>query len=81
MKSKHKIMVIDVGNTNITVGVFSGDDILTTFRLMTQEANTSDEYGATIRSLLRANKVSRSEIEGVIIASVVPKVMHSWGLR
>ena len=77
MKSKHKIMVIDVGNTNITVGVFSGDDILTTFRLMTQEANTSDEYGATIRSLLRANKVSRSEIEGVIIASVVPKVMHA----
>ena len=77
MKSKRKIMVIDVGNTNITVGVFHGDDILTTFRLMTQEANTSDEYGATIRSLLRANKVARSEIEGVIIASVVPKVMHA----
>ena len=45
MKTKHKIMVIDVGNTNITVGVFHGDEILTTFRLMTQEANTSRRSG------------------------------------
>ncbi|MBQ4417601.1 MAG: type III pantothenate kinase [Butyrivibrio sp.] len=75
---KHKlVMAIDVGNTNITVGVFQGDEIAASFRLMTQEANTSDEYGATMRSLLKANKINRSEIEGVIIASVVPKVMHA----
>ena len=66
---KHKlVMAIDVGNTNITVGVFQGDEIAASFRLMTQEANTSDEYGATIRSLLKANKINRSEIDGVIIA-------------
>ena len=39
------IITIDVGNTNITVGVFNGDEIVASFRMTTKMPRTSDEYG------------------------------------
>lgn len=72
------IFVIDIGNTNITCGVYRKDELVTTFRLMTKMQRTSDEYGVLIRDLLRTNAISVSDIEGVIIASVVPNIMHSF---
>ena len=71
------ILVIDVGNTNITCGVYDGKKLKTTFRMMSKMPRTSDEYGINILELLRINQVSKDDIEGVIIASVVPNVMHS----
>ncbi len=71
------ILVIDVGNTNITCGVYDGKELKTTFRMMSKMPRTSDEYGINILELLRINQVSKEDIEGVIIASVVPNVMHS----
>ncbi len=71
------ILVIDVGNTNITCGVYDGKELKTTFRMMSKMPRTSDEYGINILELLRINEVSKEDIEGVIIASVVPNVMHS----
>ena len=71
------ILVIDVGNTNITFGVYDGDDLVTTFRLMSKLTHTSDEYGMDIRQLLMLNGVAKEQIEGAIVASVVPNVMHS----
>ncbi len=71
------LLVIDVGNTNITCGVFDGEEICCTIRLMTATARTSDEYGMAILSMLRDNDVEPDAVEGVIIASVVPKVMHA----
>ena len=71
------ILTIDVGNTNITVGVFDGDKIQATFRLTTKMARTSDEYAMILTSLLVQNDISQGEIMDVIIASVVPNVMHS----
>ena len=41
------IMTIDVGNTNITVGVFRGDEVVSNFRITTKMPRTSDEYGIT----------------------------------
>ena len=71
------ILVVDVGNTNITYGVYEGKKLKTTFRMMSKLPRTSDEYGISLRELLRINDVEHTDIEGTIIASVVPNVMHS----
>ena len=71
------ILVIDVGNTNITFGVFKGKELATSFRMMSKTARTSDEYGVELLTMLGMNGVKKGEIEGVMIASVVPQVMHA----
>ena len=71
------IMTIDVGNTNITFGAYEEEKLVTTFRMTTKVQRTSDEYGIVIRDLLHMNGVKRTDIEGSIVASVVPNVMHS----
>ena len=71
------IITIDVGNTNITVGVFDGDRIVANFRMTTKIPRTSDEYGMLLINLLEQNRICHEEIEDAIIASVVPNVMHA----
>ena len=71
------IITIDVGNTNITVGVFNGDEIVASFRMTTKMPRTSDEYGMLLTNLLEQNRIPCDEIQDAIIASVVPNVMHS----
>ncbi len=71
------ILVVDVGNTNITFGVYEGETLKTTFRIMSKMPRTSDEYGVLISDLLEKNHVNQKDIEGTIIASVVPNVMHA----
>lgn len=71
------IFVIDVGNTNLTFGVYKGEELLATFRMMTKSPRTSDEYGIMITQLLESKGIKVKDLEGVIIASVVPDVMHS----
>lgn len=71
------ILVIDVGNTNITFGVYEKDQIKTTFRMTTKIPRTSDEYGILIKELLKSDNIKTSDIEGSILCSVVPNVMHA----
>lgn len=71
------LLVMDVGNTNITLGVFDGEELQATFRMTTKSPRTSDEYGIFICSLLEHKGLSAEEMEDVIIASVVPGVMYS----
>ena len=71
------LLTIDVGNTNITCGVFWGSDLKTTFRLTTTVARTSDEYGMNILGILKEKGIDKKEIHDVIIASVVPQIMYS----
>ncbi|HKL98358.1 MAG TPA: type III pantothenate kinase [Mobilitalea sp.] len=68
---------MDVGNTNITLGVFEDMDLRASFRMMTQMARTSDEYGLLFCDLLRSKNIEIEEIDSVILASVVPKLMYS----
>ncbi len=77
MGKKDKLLVLDVGNTNITLGVFKGKKLLQNFRLTTGSARTSDEYGMFISQLLTLKGFSPDEIDAVIIASVNPNVMYS----
>ena len=73
------ILVVDVGNTNITVGVFDKKELVTTFRMTTKLQRTSDEYGMVILDLLKYNQVKPEEVLDAIVCSVVPNVMHSLG--
>ena len=71
------LLAIDVGNTNITFGVFEGKQIRTTFRMTTKIPRTSDEYGISILELIERSQIDPAEIKNVVISSVVPDVMHS----
>lgn len=71
------LLTIDVGNTNITLGVFNKDKLVGTFRMTTKQPRTSDEYGFAICGILEHRDIQASDMDAVIIASVVPDIMHS----
>ncbi len=71
------ILVVDVGNTNITCGVYGEREMKATFRMTTKTPRTSDEYGVIMCQLMGARGIKPQAIEGMVIASVVPDVMHS----
>ena len=71
------ILVIDVGNTNITCGVYEKEALKATFRITTKIPRTSDEYAMMFTNMLAMQDVAVKQIEGSIVASVVPDVMHS----
>lgn len=73
------LLVIDVGNTNITMGVFKGEELLGTFRLTTKLPRTSDEYGIALKELVERQGIRSGDITAVIVSSVVPDIMHSLG--
>jgi type III pantothenate kinase len=68
------IVAFDVGNTETTIGVFEGDVLRAHWRVMTDVARTSDEFGLLLRGLLGARGVDVSDLHGGAIASVVPPV-------
>lgn len=71
------IIAIDIGNTNIVIGGIQGTEILFEARLRTESTKTSDEYSIDIKMILELHDVPLSDIEGAIIASVVPQVLNS----
>lgn len=73
------LLVVDVGNTNITLGVFDGEELSGTFRMTTKLPRTSDEYGIELRQLIECQGFKSTDITDIIVASVVPDVMHSLG--
>lgn len=72
------LVVIDIGNTNITMGIYKGNKLLGNYRLTTKMKRTSDEYGFMLMNFLAASKVDTDDIKDVIVSSVVPKIMHSF---
>ncbi len=71
------LLVVDVGNTNITFGVYKGNKLITTLRMTTKLSRTSDEFGIAIIEMLKADGITKHDIEGTVIASVVPNIMHA----
>lgn len=71
------ILALDIGNTNIVIGTIKNDKIQFTGRLATDKLKTSDEYALLFSGILSMNGVSISDINGVIISSVVPPLMLS----
>jgi type III pantothenate kinase len=68
------LLTIDIGNTNITLGLYQGDELGFRWRLATDHDRMSDEYGLQILGLLQHAGCSVAELEGVCLASVVPKL-------
>ena len=71
------LLVIDVGNTHITLGVFDGEELKATFRATAKQPRTSDEYGIQLCDLLMHRGFDVKEITDVIISSVVPPFAFS----
>lgn len=71
------ILVIDVGNTNIVLGIYEGKKLLNFWRVKTDADKTSDEYGMIINQLFELNGYKFSDIEEVVICSVVPTIMYT----
>lgn len=66
------VLAIDIGNTNITLGGFEGDDLMFVARLATVSTKTEDEYAVLLQNVLSIHNAEKSKIEGAIISSVVP---------
>ncbi|PYQ73825.1 MAG: type III pantothenate kinase [Acidobacteria bacterium] len=66
------LLAIDVGNTNIVLGVFDGETLVQSWRLQTLRERTSDELGLLVDGLFAHSKIERVQVRGVILGSVVP---------
>src|SRR6185312_4273217 len=66
------LLALDIGNSNTTVGLFQGEGLRAAWRLTTHRAQTEDEFLLALRGLLHGEGVAPRQIEGVIVASVVP---------
>lgn len=71
------LFVMDVGNTNMTLGVFRGRDLIAHWRLCTQRERTTDEYGLMCRNLFAIEQLATKEIKAIAISSVVPPLNHT----
>ncbi|MEK3967794.1 MULTISPECIES: type III pantothenate kinase [Paenibacillus] len=71
------MLAVDIGNTNIVLGVYRKRELLHHFRLSTARQSTVDEYGVMIHNLFHMSGVSVKDVEGVIISSVVPPLVKT----
>jgi type III pantothenate kinase len=66
------LLAIDIGNTNIVLGVFRGRKLIHHWKIQTEREKTGDEYGVTMLNLFSLSGPEKTEIKAVIISSVVP---------
>jgi hypothetical protein len=71
------LLCIDIGNTNIVIGVTDGEAILNDWRLRTEKDITDDELGILIANLFAHSKVHADDIEDIIISCVVPPLLNT----
>lgn len=71
------LLVIDIGNTNTSLGIFKGADLINTFCLSSDVKKTSDEYGISLLAILNHNNLT-SQIKGAIVSSVVPQLCEVY---
>jgi len=71
------ILVIDVGNTNIVLGLYKDDQLAYHWRINTDKQKTEDEYGMLVKGLFREEGVTTDGVQGIIISSVVPPLMFA----
>lgn len=66
------LLVIDVGNSNIVLGIYDNDRLVKDWRISTDKSKTTDEYGILVHDLFRLAKIGFSDIKDIIVSSVVP---------
>lgn len=78
MSNEELVLVIDIGNTNIKLGIFSGGELMFSTRLSSSTHKTSDEYYLSVKGLFEEKGVRFSELSGVIISSVNPNLNYTF---
>ncbi|GIM46074.1 type III pantothenate kinase [Collibacillus ludicampi] len=71
------ILALDIGNTNIVLGVYEGKSLLYHWRIATIRERTEDELGILVKSLFAERGLTFSDIHGVVVSSVVPPLMFA----
>lgn len=71
------LLTFDVGNTNIVLGVFKDGEMVTNWRLETDNRKSADEYGMVIHQLFQYENLDVNEVEDVIISTVVPSILYT----
>lgn len=71
------VLALDVGNTNIKIGLFDGDDLVFSWRMATDLLRTADEYGISLMQLLSSGNIKAEDIEGTIVSSVIPQLNYT----
>lgn len=71
------LLVVDVGNTNIVFGVYKGETLIHDWRISSDKAKTSDEYGMLITQILDNVNIKLATVKAIIISSVVPNLMYT----
>lgn len=71
------LLVVDVGNTNIVLGIYEGKKLVADWRLSTAVPRTSDEYGISVVNLFEKADIDYRLVEAVTVSSVVPTIMYS----
>lgn len=71
------LLAIDVGNTNVTLGVFEGEELTASFRLHTEPRATGDEMGLLVVSLLRGAGIEPDRVDAIAVSNVVPPLSRS----
>jgi type III pantothenate kinase len=71
------LLAIDVGNTNIVLGVFEGRELVRSWRLQTLRERTADELGLAVDGLFAHDRIDRTKIEGIVLGSVVPPLTNT----
>lgn len=71
------LIAFDVGNTNIVLGVFEGNDLIQSWRMETDKNKSADEYGMIIHELFRFNGLDMADVDDVIISTVVPSISYT----
>ena len=73
-----KLLAADIGNTNVTMGLFEDDRLVRSWRTITRANATPDEVAATLTGLLALDAHQLDELDAVALASVVPPLTETW---
>lgn len=68
------LLTIDIGNTNINLGIFNGDELTMSARLATERQKTDDQYAVDLVNIFSVYGIKPADIEGAVISSVVPEI-------
>jgi type III pantothenate kinase len=71
------LLALDVGNTNVVFALVEGEAIKARWRIATDPRRTADEYAVWLNQLLLLEGYARSDVEAVIISTVVPRALHN----
>ena len=68
------LLAVDIGNTNITIGLYKNDKLIFVSRLATERKRMPDQYAAELSSIFSLHSIDTTDFKGAIISSVLPEL-------